>query len=719
MRRVGDRIELSASDLASHLGCRHLTQLDLLVTSGGVTPPRWRDPTLDLLQQRGLELEQLYLERLRDEKLSIAAAGESDAETGLGRTFAAMQEGVDVIYQATLRDGVWHGRADFLRRIERPSRFGTWSYEVLDAKLSRDTRAGTILQLCLYSHMLERVQGVLPERMHVVTPGDDLRAEPYRVKDFLAYHRLVQRRLAAALDGAQTYPEPVPQCDICRWWPRCDGQRREDDHLSLVAGISKLQIQELRDHDIDSLMALAGMPLPLAFKPVRGAAESYAKVREQARIQLAGRQAGAPLHEILPIVAEQGLCRLPEPSPGDVFLDLEGDPFVGTAGLEYLLGWATEGLDYHTRWAFDPAAERAAFEAFIDFTMDRWLRFPELHIYHFAAYEPGALKRLMGRYATRENELDRLLRAERFVDLHAVVRQAVRASVERYALKELEPFFGFEREIPLRDAALNLRALERAVELGRRDTVPGATFAAIEAYNRDDCISTMRLRDWLEGLRQGVVDAGGGVPRPALQQGDPSEEVDEQQRRVDELYDQARGRPFARAERARSRAAGTLAARQHARLAPPREEGDLVGVFPPARPVRGGPDRGEGCARRAGVRRTHRDAGEKRGRPLRLPAAGLRICAKAIRCTTARSASPRSRRSTSRACTIDIRKGPSLAAEHRSALFAHDDISDKVKRDSLLRLGGLGRRDTASTRRGHTAPAVICCCADRRGRVSN
>ena len=79
-------------------------------------------------------------------------------------------------------------------------------------------------------------------------------------------------------------------------------------------------------------------------------------------------------------------------------------------------------------------------------------------------YEPAALKRLMGRYATRESELDRLLRAERFVDLHAVVRQAVRASVESYSLKELEPFYRFARQIPLRDAALQRHALERRPE---------------------------------------------------------------------------------------------------------------------------------------------------------------------------------------------------------------------------------------------------------------
>jgi predicted RecB family nuclease len=690
MRSLGDRLELSASDLASHLGCRHLTQLDFLVAKGRLTPPRWRDPTLDVLQQRGLELEGLYLDHLRGQGLSIAQVGEGEA--GVDRTIAAMRDGADVVYQATLQSGRWHGRADFLRRVNRPSRFGAWSYEVLDAKLARDTRAGTILQLCLYSDMLGEIQGVLPEQMHVVMPGEPLRLEPFRVQDFLAYHRLVQRRLTVAVAGtaSDSYPEPVPQCDICRWWPRCDQQRRKDDHLCLVAGISKLQIQELRGQGVDTLAALAELPVPLAFRPARGAPETYVRVRQQARIQLEGRLAGAPRHEMLDVVAGQGLCRLPEPSPGDVFLDLEGDPFVDTAGLEYLLGWTigpAHASEYQSRWAFDPAAERAAFEACIDLVMERWQRFPELHIYHFAPYEPAALKRLMGRYATRESELDRLLRAERFVDLHAIVRQAIRASVERYSLKDLEPFHGFEREVPLREASLQRHALERAMELRKPDAVPAGTLATVEAYNRDDCISAIRLRDWLEGLRANLVQAGQAIPRPELQAGEPSEAVDEQQRRVDELYERLAGdlSPDPNERRGPEKQARWLLANmldwhrrekkatwwEYFRLRDLSDQelveeraaiAELEFVERVATPARSVVDRyrfpPQECEVRDGD--TLHD-NEKRFATVE----AIDIAA----------------------CTIDIRKGPSVAAEHRSSLFRHDDISDKVKRESLIRLG--------------------------------
>ena len=281
------------------------------------------------------------------------------------------------------------------------------------------------------------------------------------------------------------------------------------------------------------------MPLPLVPKPARGAEETYARVRDQARVQLAGRRR-APVHELLDVTEAQGLCRLPEPSAGDIFLDFEGDPYAGSGGLEYLLGCTTgtaEEPHYHARWALDASAERASFEAFIDLAMARLERWPVFHIYHFAPYEPAALKRLMGRYATREDELDRLLRAGRFVDLHRIVRQALRASVERYALKELEAFYGFERAVELRTGSLHLRAFERALELGDADTVPAATRDAIEGYNRDDCISTMRLRDWLERLRGERVAAGDEIPRPELESGTPPEALSERQQRVQALYE--------------------------------------------------------------------------------------------------------------------------------------------------------------------------------------
>jgi uncharacterized protein len=102
------------------------------------------------------------------------------------------------------------------------------------------------------------------------------------------------------------YPEPIEHCDICRWRRDCDNRRRRDDHLSLVAGISKSQIGELTRSGVGSTAALSAMPIPLEWRPERGVAKSYEKIREQARIQVEGRTSGSMKFEALPPIAGCG-----------------------------------------------------------------------------------------------------------------------------------------------------------------------------------------------------------------------------------------------------------------------------------------------------------------------------------------------------------------------------------------------------------------------------
>jgi uncharacterized protein len=107
-----------------------------------------------------------------------------------------------------------------------------------------------------------------------------------------------------------------------------------------------------------------------------------------------------------------------------------------------------------------------------------------------------------------------MLRGGLFVDLHAVVKHSLRASVERYSIKDLEPFYGFIRSVALTNARANLRVIERALELGTGGVIPADVRTAVQGYNRDDCLSALRLRSWLEKLRGSVEANGTTVPRP-------------------------------------------------------------------------------------------------------------------------------------------------------------------------------------------------------------
>jgi uncharacterized protein len=186
-------LRLSATDLANHLACRHLTASNVAAAQGTIEPPPWHNPVLDAIQERGLEHEAQYLAELASQgyELHDLSGGGIDAEAGPLATEEAMRAGAPVIVQATLaRDG-WLGVADVLRRVEAPSDLGDWSYEVVDTKLARETAGGTILLLCLFSDLVAGIQGRLPERLHVVSPGRGFEPDSYRVLDFLAYYRFV------------------------------------------------------------------------------------------------------------------------------------------------------------------------------------------------------------------------------------------------------------------------------------------------------------------------------------------------------------------------------------------------------------------------------------------------------------------------------------------------------------------------------------------------
>ena len=222
-----------------------------------------------------------------------------------------------------------------------------------------------------------------------------------------------------------------------------------------------------------------------------------------------GREEGRLIYELLDDVEEgNGLAALPLPSSADMFLDFEANPYVLDQGLEYLIGIVTLPANsggeptYETLWSFTRSEEKKAFETFIANVMERWRRNPEMHIYHYAPYEPTAIKRLVGRHGTCVDEVDELLRAGVFVDLYRAVRQGIRASVESYSIKRLEPLYGFTRAVPLRDANVALQSFEAAMALGNGQEEIGDLLKTIEGYNRDDCLSALRLRDWLEDRRK-------------------------------------------------------------------------------------------------------------------------------------------------------------------------------------------------------------------------
>jgi uncharacterized protein len=513
MQRLDGQVVLSPTDLTHHQECHHLTWLDLGVALGlRPGPDVETSAELQLVFDRGIEHEKKYL-------ASLVAAGKSVAEIGTvfdleGRrraeaeTVAAMRSGVDVVYQGTFFDGTWGGQADFLLRVESPCALGDWSYEIADTKLARRLKVAALLQMAVYAERLTVLQGRAPERLVVVTGDGEER--PWRLVDVAAYARMAQARLEAFVAAPPpTEPAPIAYCDQCRWAALCRSELTTADDLGLVAFMRGDHRDALRAAGIPTLEALArATPEQLAATGI--GLDARTRLQQQAAEQLRGRTTGQLSRTLLAPQPGLGLLRLPPPSPGDLYLDFEGDPwFDDGAGLEYLAGLGDLSGGYTALWAHDRAAEERMVCDLVDRLVDAARRDPGMHVYHYAPYEVTALKKLTGGFGVREAELDQLLREERFVDLYPVVRQSMRISTESYSIKKVEAFYGRSHEGEVASGLGSVLVYEQW--LADRDQ---AKLDAIESYNKDDVDSTRELHAWLEQQRAELEALHGRQPRP-------------------------------------------------------------------------------------------------------------------------------------------------------------------------------------------------------------
>lgn len=497
MHKSGNAVTFSASDLVGFLECPYRTTLDLI----DLDTPLVRaapDEQVELIQDKGFAHEAGYLDSLRagsDQVIELSSSG-SFAEN-LAATRNAMADGADIIFQAALANGTFMGYADFLRRVDIPSDLGGWSYEAIDTKLAHRPKPKFMIQLAHYSELLAATQGGYPQQMHLVFGNHTERS--FRVGDYSHYYRRLRHRFDTFLtDRPPTSPEKCDACGYCDWRERCAAEWEAQDHLNRVANISKVQIKRLRKQGIDTLAQLGDLPPDTSVSGLQPA--TLEKLRAQAALQKKKRETGENQLELLPrdTTSRTGFDRLPPPDEGDLFFDMEGDP-LHEGGLEYLFGvYFRESGTWVFRdfWAHDRHEEKTAFMDFVDFVSERLRGYPKAHIYHYAHYEPTAMKRLMSLHGIREAEIDQLLRQERFVDLYTVVREAIRVSEPRYSIKNLETFYMEKREGDVTSAGASIVYYEKW-----RQTKDGDLLRKIRDYNEDDCRSTYLLHEWLLGLK--------------------------------------------------------------------------------------------------------------------------------------------------------------------------------------------------------------------------
>ncbi len=508
-------LQFSPSDLITFLEGEFDAWMERAYAERGQQDASFPRPDEDLERQ-------LYREKGAEHEESILAKLEGlhgpavriDREEATSETLAAVRLGRQLIYQGRLDDGAWHGYPDFLLRTDTPSRLGPWSYRPLDSKLARSAKPYFLIQLCAYAQYLETIQDARPPQLgFVLGTGEERWFDTERFFYFYRHLRDTFLEFQEAFDRA-AQPDPALERSWGRWETAAQEILAKRDDLRLVARMTRSQIKRLRAKGIVTCAALVAS----TDRVEKLSDDVLARLRRQARLQIASRGKLKPMFETLPHEPGKriGLATLPPASPGDVFFDLEGSP-LADGGLEYLWGAVTVDNGnplFKDEWAHNAEQEEAAFERTVDWIHERLRQHPDMHVYHYANYEVAALERLMGKYATRENAVDDLLRGDVFVDLYAVTRNGVAIGTAGYSLKDIEILFAPTRTALVTNAASSTVEYNNWLASGESpDWRQSPTLNSIREYNREDCEFTWRLATW---LRQRQHEAGiAYIPQPA------------------------------------------------------------------------------------------------------------------------------------------------------------------------------------------------------------
>ncbi|GAA2532632.1 TM0106 family RecB-like putative nuclease [Microbacterium mitrae] len=519
MRISDGRVIWSATDLKKAAECEFAWVRSIDAKLGriaGVDEPE--DEMMQRAIALGLSHEHAVLERYRaqygNDVVELATVGPTDPEAltrALEQTVAALHSPARVLYQAAFAHDDFIGFADFMVRTDV-------GWLVQDTKLARTARVTALMQLAAYVDQLHRL-GVPTDPTVELILGDG-ETSSHRVDDLLPVFELRRERIRQLIaDRAVTETQaPIAWNDergdlgviACGRCATCESEVIAHRDLLLVAGMRPVHRRLLRGAGMESIDALAAATTaPEGMNP-----DVFASLRLQAQLQLQS-PAGVPSpgadadsHAVpqYEVVMAPALSSLPRPNPGDIFFDFEGDPLYtegdGTMwGIDYLFGWVDTSETYTALWAHSFADEKRALLTFLDAVAAMRSANPGMHIYHYAPYETSHLTAMAARYGVGEAAVDTLLRDGVFVDLYPIVKRAVRVGSRSYSIKKLEPLYMAE-QVRTEDVQNGGDSIGRYVE-ARALAADGHATAADEilqdlaAYNKYDCVSTRRLRDWL------------------------------------------------------------------------------------------------------------------------------------------------------------------------------------------------------------------------------
>jgi uncharacterized protein len=497
-----NQILVSPTDLNNFTLCRYLIKNDISFEKDQKKLKKKKpEGDLELVRKLGAKHEKKHLKLFQEkDKPNITINNELSDSDRFRDTVAAIKKGYKMIHKAFFVDNKFRGEVDFLIRVETKSKLGAFSYEVYDTKIARNPRPVHVLQITAYSEMLGKIQGSAPKKMHLIDGSDNM--HPFKVSEFIDYFLYTKKVFLDFLDNSKketVYPEKCSHCKICHWLDECEKIWIGDNYINQVAGIKSSQIEKFREVNIDTVKDLAKInPDKIDLKINH---KTLTNLKIKAGLVQEKRETGESKFNFVDTEDNKGFYKLPKPNPGDVFIDLEGYPYFETRGFEYLHGlYLNTGkkMEFKYFWArsLDRRDEKENFVKLIEYLKKHFDKNPDAFLYHYNEYEKSALRNLSNDFSPLYpgglHFVDQLQRLKKFVDLYRVVEQCMLTSEKDISLKTIETFYKKERKANIKSAAESVVLYDQWLETQKESLKQD-----IINYNKDDCISTYELREFL------------------------------------------------------------------------------------------------------------------------------------------------------------------------------------------------------------------------------
>jgi predicted RecB family nuclease len=419
-----------------------------------------------LKQQRGTHQER-YIDHLKHTHTDVEPYSVEN-----------LRKGNKVLINAHLQVDGFVAECGALSRVEGTSTFGKHSYEPLlcvgTHRISKEQK----LELAFVGYVLERLQHTSPAAGRII--GLDGKSHTIKLGESSAS----LTSLLAPLLQWTTVPSPKPppvilnhHCPTCQFQRMCRAQAIQEDHLSLLGGITPKEIRKFNSKGLFTIKQLS-----YTFRPrrIRKRPSHYTRPHSFELQALALQNRKIYVHET-PILPQ---------STVEIYFDIEAIP---DCNFYYLIGLVVKEeskIDHHFFWADNSNEEIAIFQKFLSFLG----QYSDYILFHYGSYDYKYLQKMIKRIENKElRHPEKILKS--CCNILSFLHSNIYLPTYTNGLKEVANFLGFQWTD---ENASGLQSIvwRKRWEENQDDSLKNRLLI----YNKQDCYALIEVKKLIRSI---------------------------------------------------------------------------------------------------------------------------------------------------------------------------------------------------------------------------